>query len=82
MIFPALKSPVVVTEEGVDAPADWLNARGESLARQMIAGNHAGFNAMLQSNPDVDTLAILQAMLYRDYAQWKNVGRFAQEVES
>lgn len=75
-----MKPSVIVTQDGVEAPADWLNAQGNMLATQMIDGNHAGFNAMLQCNPHADPLEIMESMLNQAYNSWVNVGKFAGGV--
>ena len=73
-----MKKAVIVTNDGIDGPADWMAAEGEGMALQMVGGNHAGYNAMLRLNPHADPMALLESMLNQAYANWRNVGEFCK----
>lgn len=70
-----------IRDNGIIGPDRYIEERGHVI-EAMVAGEHAGYKAALQSQPFADPLGVLLAMVETDYAGWRGVQRTIAELES
>lgn len=57
--------------QSVSGPAEYMREQGSAKLDSILAGEAAGFNAMLAVRPDVDLETMVLIALQTDYAGWK-----------
>lgn len=64
----------------VYGPKDYMTEQGNAKLDAIMAGQAAGFNAMLAARPDVNPVQMVLVALQTDYAGWIGMKQFNQSL--
>ena len=65
-------------EDVFEGPGDYMADQGNAKLDKIMAGDDAGFNAMLRAKPEADVRTLVLVMMQTDYAGWRGM----QQVHS
>lgn len=68
-------------EGAVYGPKDYMLQQGNTKLDAILAGQAAGFNAMLAARPDADPVQMVLVALQTDYAGWVGMQQFAHSFK-
>ncbi len=69
-----------IVDDALYGPESYMNEKGNAKVDAILAGNDAGFNAMIQARPDIAIEQMICTALQTDFAGWLGMKQFTSEL--